>query len=238
MSLDSDGATLRATEGASSLALRRVYDGRAYRLRLDFAWPSLGLDMHVNERAWLPAVDVLGSHWSSEHSTANARFTMRAREHAQIAAILHTKLLAALLEFTDVTVNDTGAHLSVGIAGTSSSSLDGSMTLRDATIGVDRFSVESHWRDATHLEFTEVKFQFEPPLDHDIVADDPSLSAAARELRAALSKAQPTLALSRIGLSWRENGPIEDPTRLVPSLEIAARLVRALRGRPQSGPFR
>lgn len=283
MTFDPDASTLRARSGEASLALRRVYDGNAYRLQLDFAWPSLGLDMSVTERAWNP-IGMLASSWTSEHSTANARFTMRSREHAQLAAILDAKMLGALVDYSGVNVHDAGAQMGVGIAGTSGSSLEGwcrmalallrrwdelgrqvpapalmaaalpawrafaqttggklevgSMSLRDATIGVDRFHLETHWRDATAVDHTRVTFMLEPPLERATSIADPALSAAARETWNALAKDRPTLDVSSDRVSWRIDGAVADPQTLTPALELAAQLVRALRGRPQSGPFR
>ncbi len=283
MSLDPDGVTLRATAGVASLALRRVYDGNAYRLRLDFAWPALGLDLHVTERAW-SMVDVIVSHWTSEVPRANERFLMQAREHAQLALVLRSQLLAALVDYSNVSVTDSGAQLSIDIAGTSGAALEGwcrsalallrgwdeiarsvppprlmqsavapwrafaqamsgtleigSMSLRNASVGVDRFSVETHWTDATHVEFTEVVFGLDPLLEREVDIADPSLSAAAREMLTSLRAEFPTLSIDRACIAWRVAGAVADPNVLLPAIERTAALVRALRGRPQSGPFR
>jgi len=283
MSLDADGATLRATSGRSSLALRRVYDGNAYRLRLDFSWPALGIDMRVSEREWGP-MNLLGNHWSSDHSTANARFDMRAREHAQLATILDRDMLKALVDFSHVFLSDSGGQMSVGIAGTNTGALEGwcrtaltllrrwdwvsqnvvapklmatslpawrafaeatggklevgSMSVRDGAIGVDRFSLETHWRDATLVEATEITFPIEPPLERPMTLSDPALSAAAREAWTALAKDNPTFAVLVNGVTWQVEGSVSDPQTLMTELELAAQLMRALRGRPQSGPFR
>ncbi len=295
MSLDPDGATLRATSGRTSLALRRVYDGNAYRLRLDFTWPSLGVDLQVTEREWgflTPAelanpLDLLGTSYKSEHSTANARFVMRSREHAQLAVILGPDVLKALVDFSHVSLTDTGGQMSVGIAGTNTTSLEGwcrvalallqrwdwigrnvpapkhmersvpawgafadmtggkleigSMSIRDGSIGVDRFSVETHWQDAQDVIATEVTFPMEPPLDRAMTLADPALSAAAREAWTALARDNTStrrFVVAPHGVSWQIQGAITDPQTLMADLELAAQLMRALRGRPQSGPFR
>gem|GEM_PF-6831277 len=282
MSLDADAATLRATSGQAALALRRVYDGNTYRLWLDFTWPSLGADMHVNERVW--GTDLLGSQYKSQHSTANARFVMRAREHAQLAAILGPDMLEALVGFSHVSLDDVGGHMSVGIAGTNTGSLEGwcrialsllqrwdwmsrnvpapklmesaapgwrafadttggkleqgSMSLRDGSIGVDRFSVETHWQNAFEVVATEVTFPIDPPLDHAMTIAEPALSAAGREAWTTLAKDKVAFTVTTHGVTWRIAGPIADPQTLMRDLELGGQLMRALRGRPQSGPFR
>lgn len=281
MTLDEDGQTLRAARGPASLSIRRTYDGERFALRFDFAWPSLGMGVHVGERSWTDAI--VGA-WTSPSEQANARLAIRGREAAQLAAVFDRDLLLGLLSYQSVSIDDASAHLALSTAGTTSGVLEqacrsglwllerfsvatmrappptvmasaleawrsfaatvsgrleiGSMSLREASLGVDRFDIETHWTDAEHVAATTVTFRVDPPLERVPADDDPSLSPAAREVLRAAKSTLKGLALEPATARFQLDGPVADPASLMPSLELVAKLSRALRGRPASGPFR
>jgi hypothetical protein len=114
----------------------------------------------------------------------------------------------------------------------------GSLSVQDCHLGVDRFSVATHWARADEPLATVVTFPFEPALEHEPSEGDPSLSSEARDLLKALAGAATNLETTRESLTWRTEGATQDPSTLLPTIEIAAALVRALRGRSTAGPFR
>jgi hypothetical protein len=72
-------------------------------------WDSLGLDLEIGEKKWTDvlALDVV----KSGDQTADARFVAHAREHAQARPVVTGELMAALLPFERVEVDDSSAEL-------------------------------------------------------------------------------------------------------------------------------
>jgi hypothetical protein len=114
----------------------------------------------------------------------------------------------------------------------------GSLSAKGCAIGVDRFSVETLWLATDHPLATVVTFPFDPPFETEPQEDAASLSAATRELLRTVTSQTSHLEITKERLSWREEGSLSDPSVLMPKIELAARLVRGLRGRPMSGPYR
>jgi hypothetical protein len=123
----------------------------------------------------------------------------------------------------------------------------GRMWIHGATIGVDRFEVQTLWRANGVHEGTVLRFIVDPPLDRDLVADDPSLSPEGRALLAELAtkgtrpRGEPALRVHRDAFEWHQapdQGVLEDPATLDGTVEALARLARAARGIQSAGPFR
>jgi hypothetical protein len=281
MTLDDDGQTLRSSRADASLAVRRVHDGKGHALRVELAWPTLGIDLHVTERSW---TDLGASGWSSPSINSSDRLVIRGREPEQLSALFDTPLVEVLAGYSGVSIDDDHATLTLPIAGTSAPELEqacrsalwllsrvatwtgcvppprtlsaavdpwrafaaklqgvlvvGSLSARDCAIGGERLSVETYWAGPDEALATSVTFPLDPPLDTEPDEDDPSLSAAARELLVALKAQASNLQVTRQEVSWREPEAAKDPAGLLPCIELAVRLIRALRGGAPAGPYR
>jgi len=291
MTLDDDGRTLRMSSERASVIVRGTYDGKAYALRVELAWPTLGIDLHVTARSW---ADLVTAAWIPPSAKAREKLVIRAREPEQLAALFDAPLLDVLAAYTGVSMDDHHATLSLPVPGTNaaeleqacvsalgllarvvrwptlvppprtmSSALDawrefarrtsgtlevGSLSATDCSLGVDRFSIETFWIGTDQPLATVVTFPLDPPLDaypgEDAVAssDAPlrlvSLTDEASTVYDAVRTVAPNLEVTRSRVSWRAPGAVPDPAVLLPSLELTARLVRALRHRATLGPYR
>ena len=123
----------------------------------------------------------------------------------------------------------------------------GRMWIHDATVGVDRFEVQTLWRANGVYEGTVLRLVVDPPLERELVAADPSLSPEARALLVELAAKgtrphdEPALRVHRDAFEWHraaDVGVLEDPGTLETTVESLARLARAARGMVGAGPFR
>ncbi len=281
MALDADGRTLRSSAGEASLAVQAAYDGKAYTLRVELAWPSLGIGLFVRTRSWM---DIAG--WKSPSQAAQEHLVIRGREPEQLAAILDEPLLDVLATYTSVSVDDEHATLELGIPGTNAPELEevcrsalsilkrvahwpeltppprtvaplvdawrafarnasgsletGSLSLRHCSLGVDRYSVETHWVATDQALEMVVTFPLDPPLEDEPALDSPSLTQEARDLWQGVEQQTTDLEVTREQLTWRAPPPgaVGDPATLLPAIEQTGRLVRALRRGVSAGPYR
>jgi hypothetical protein len=115
----------------------------------------------------------------------------------------------------------------------------GSMTIRGGRLGTDAVTIRSVWSEKGILDGTEILVAIDPPLAK--VPDsflDPSLSPAAREAWNELAKRVAAATIREDAIALRIDGKTPDPMALLPTLELAVKLRRALTGAVATGPFR
>ncbi len=120
LEFDPGRGSLHAERGEVKLQLGRELREGALATAARYAWPHLGLDLHVGEKRW---TDVLGRTWAAP-GKAGDRFTIRGREAAQIEAFFDDDLLDRLVRGASVTMDDDGAVVTFSGSPGSTASLE------------------------------------------------------------------------------------------------------------------
>lgn len=106
-----DAAQETLTGRAGSVAFEVTLELRGDELHrvASLEWPELGLDLSLTERRWSDALerDLL----MSMEPAFDARFAVRARDAAQVRALLSPEVRASLISFERVTLDDGEAQL-------------------------------------------------------------------------------------------------------------------------------
>jgi hypothetical protein len=115
----------------------------------------------------------------------------------------------------------------------------GRMQIHDGAVGADRVSVGTEWTRSGALVGTRIRVIVDPPLEvPPTVRDDPSVSARARELWRDLESRTHAVRVSADAVFVEIEGKLADPADVMPAIELAVSLRRALAGIKGAGPFR
>lgn len=134
---DPDGDVMRGRDGdvAFTLTTRSSADGPCIVVRVD--WPSLGVDLDVRPSRWLDAI-TQGAGVPLSVEALHKRVRARGREARQVTAFLRDEVQRALLVFTELTVTDDGATLTVSGDGTDARDVDALVRQVRALVGAVR----------------------------------------------------------------------------------------------------
>ncbi|HVH46395.1 MAG TPA: hypothetical protein VM925_28835, partial [Labilithrix sp.] len=97
--------------GVVTIAIETERRDGDYWLVANLGWPSLGLDLQLNDRRWTDAL--AGNVLKSGDGEMDGRFRAHAREHLQAKAIVNPAVLGALTCFEEVKIEDAGGHVAV-----------------------------------------------------------------------------------------------------------------------------
>jgi hypothetical protein len=115
----------------------------------------------------------------------------------------------------------------------------GRMHVHDGLVGTDRVSVGTVWTRSGALVGTRLRVAVDPPLDAPPASrEDPALSPAAREAWRELAARAHAVTVDRDAVLVGLDGKLADPADVIPILELAVTLRRAIGGIKGAGPFR
>lgn len=115
----------------------------------------------------------------------------------------------------------------------------GDMSIRGGRIGTDAVELGAEFSAKGVLLGTGARVAIDPPLGTlPASVEDPALSPAARDAWRSLVEHVPDMRLAPDAIELRFEGKTADPATLLPTLEIAVKLRRALVGAAGAGPFR
>lgn len=115
----------------------------------------------------------------------------------------------------------------------------GRMWIHDARVGTDAVAIGCTWGRRGVLLGTTVKVTVDPPLANvPPAADDPSVSPAARDAWKALAARARTVHVEADAIAVEVEAKPADPESVMPVVDLAVSLRRALSGAVAAGPFR
>jgi hypothetical protein len=108
---DADAQRMTGQRAGVTIEIGAEHRDDDYWLTASLGWPDLGLDLDVAERSWTDALalDVL----RSGDPRIDRRLRAHAREHAQARAIVTPDVLAAVMAFDEVALDDRGGRLAL-----------------------------------------------------------------------------------------------------------------------------
>jgi hypothetical protein len=113
------------------------------------------------------------------------------------------------------------------------------MVVHDGVVGTDSVSVGTEWTRNGVLVGTRVRVAIDPPLESQPASvDDPSLSPAARAQWRELMTRAHAIHVEAASLVVELEGKVDDPASVMPVVDLAVALRRALAGIRGAGPFR
>lgn len=115
----------------------------------------------------------------------------------------------------------------------------GRMHVHDAVVGTDRVDVGTEWTRNGALVGTRIRVLVDPPLDAPPASrEDALVSPAARDAWRELAGRAHAVRVDRDAVLVDLDGKLTDPSDLMPTIELAVTLRRALAGIKGAGPFR
>lgn len=115
----------------------------------------------------------------------------------------------------------------------------GRMHVHDGVIGTDRVTVGTEWTRSGALVGTRIRVVVDPPLDAPPASrDDVEVSPAARDAWRDLAARAHVVRVERDAVLVELEGKLADPLEVMPIVELAVSLRRALAGLEGAGPFR
>lgn len=116
----------------------------------------------------------------------------------------------------------------------------GRMWIHDAQVGTDSVAIGSVWERSGLLLGSTIHVAIDPPLDGEAFTtlDDPRLSPAARDAWRELHAKAKSVTVDARELAIELDGRLADPQTIMPLVELAVTLRRALGGSLAAGPFR